>query len=70
MKSQVKFEIFRSIINSWENLFEQAANFASSLGREKFINISHSCDSNDAVVTVWYWAERKETNILGIREPE
>lgn len=67
---EVSFEVFRSNINSWNNLFIQAANFATSIGREKVISISHSCDNNDAVVSVWYWTKRKETNILGIGELE
>ncbi len=54
---EVKFEVFRSSVNSWDNLFEQAADFATSVGSEKVINISHSCDNGDGVVVIWYWSE-------------
>ena len=40
---------------NWQRLFEEAALFASELGRERLINISHSEDTNDGVVTIWYW---------------
>jgi len=52
----VHFRVFRSSMTSWNNLFAEAAQFASSLGRERVISISHSSDHNDGVVTVWYWA--------------
>ena len=52
---EVRFEIFRSGMSSWESLFEEAADFASRIGPEDLINISHSEDSNEGVVTVWYW---------------
>ncbi len=67
---QVKFEIFRSYTDSWNSLFEQAANFATSIGHEKIINISHSSDGGDGVVAVWYWTENNTTNISGVRETE
>ncbi|HEV7857407.1 MAG TPA: hypothetical protein VGO91_02040 [Pyrinomonadaceae bacterium] len=51
----VRFEIFRSWTSSWEDLFADAAAFASRVGPENLINISHSEDSNEGVVTVWYW---------------
>jgi len=40
---------------TWEELFQAAARFASDLGRERVLNISHSADDDDGVVTVWYW---------------
>ena len=40
---------------SWDELFSQAAEFATTLGRERLITISHSADHSDGVVTVWYW---------------
>jgi hypothetical protein len=50
----VAFEVFRSSFASWEELFRQAAEFASSLGPDRVINISHSADRGEGVVTVWY----------------
>jgi hypothetical protein len=52
----VHFRVFRSSMTSWNNLFAEAAQFASSLGSQRDISISHSSDHNDGVVTVWYWA--------------
>jgi len=51
----VKFEIFRGSFESWDSLFTEAAEFASQVGREHLIGISHSEDKNNGVVTVWYW---------------
>lgn len=52
---QVRYKIFRGVFSSWEALFEQAGAFATSVGPERLIGISHSADSHDGVVTVWYW---------------
>lgn len=52
---EVRFEIFRGTFKSWDELFQQAAEFASHIGPDRLIGISHSCDNNDGVVTVWYW---------------
>ncbi|HRH45525.1 MAG TPA: hypothetical protein PKY82_28055 [Pyrinomonadaceae bacterium] len=52
---RVKFEHFRGTLISWQSLFQQAADFATSIGKEKLISISHSEDNNEGVVTVWYW---------------
>jgi hypothetical protein len=54
---QVRFETFRSSFQTWDRLFEDAARFASGLGRDRLITISHSADNNIGVVTVWYWAD-------------
>lgn len=51
----VKFEVFRGVLATWNQLFTEAAEFASRLGPEKLISISHSEDQKDGVVTVWYW---------------
>lgn len=53
----VEFETFRGTWATWETLFQNAARFASSLGPERLISISHSEDENDGVVTVWYWSD-------------
>lgn len=54
---KVRFEVFRSSFQSWDRLFEDAAHFASALGRDRLIAISHSADQKIGVVTVWYWAK-------------
>jgi hypothetical protein len=52
---EVRFEIFRGVLATWDELFRQAAEFATRIGRDRLISISHSADSSDGVVTVWYW---------------
>lgn len=54
---RVAFEVFRGAWTTWQELFEGAAQFASQLGPNRLISISHSEDKNDGVVTVWYWSE-------------
>ena len=51
----VQYRVFRGIWASFEALFSVAAAFASVLGPDRLISISHSEDENDGVVTVWYW---------------
>lgn len=53
----VRFEIFRGTLASWPDLFKQAAAFATEIGRERVISISHSEDQQDGVVAVWYWGD-------------
>jgi hypothetical protein len=53
--SLARFKIFRSSLNTWESLFAEAAEFASRLGPERVITISHSADQGEGVVAVWYW---------------
>jgi hypothetical protein len=54
---QVKFEYFRGTFSTWKMLFQDAADFASQLPKDRLISISHSADANQGVVTVWYWAD-------------
>ena len=52
--------MFRGTLATWDQLFSQAAECATTLGRERLITISHSADQSDGVVAVWYWAESDE----------
>lgn len=52
---KVGFRWFQSLLSSWDTLFQQAADFAAEIGRDRVISISHSEDSRRGVVTVWYW---------------
>ncbi len=62
MNSSLKYKVFKSSWDSWDKLFQQASEFATTIGRENLVNISHSCDgSNEGTVAVWYW----EDNISG-----
>jgi hypothetical protein len=54
---RVAFRLFRSSWASWEGLLMEAASFASQIGRDRLISISHSEDQNEGVVTVWYWTD-------------
>jgi hypothetical protein len=54
--TKVEFEVFRSTISSWQDLFASAAAFATKVGPERVISISHSADNGEGVVTVWYWS--------------
>ena len=53
---QVRFRHFGSSFQSWDGLFAEAAAFATQVGRERLISISHSEDKAKGVVTVWYWS--------------
>jgi hypothetical protein len=55
-RGRIEYQIFRSSWSSWETLFSDAAEFASWIGPEGLVSISHSADENDGVVTVWYRA--------------
>jgi len=52
------YKMFSSTIKTWRTLFNEASAFASQLGEGQLINISHCCDQNRAVVTVWFWDKR------------
>jgi len=53
---KVEFKKFRGVLTSWERLFQEACDFASLVGKERLISISHSEDHGDGIVTVWYWS--------------
>jgi hypothetical protein len=55
VRRTVAFEMFRGSFVTWRELFREAADFASGLGPDRVINISHSEDNGKGVVTVWYW---------------
>jgi len=57
---QARFKIFKSSHSPWKTLFAAAATFATSLGPERLIGISHSHEQTLGVVTVWYWALETE----------
>ena len=60
---KVTFQVFRGTWASWQDLFTEAAAFASTLPPERLISISHSEDKDDGVVTVWYWSDGSEGTI-------
>ncbi|MFC1726536.1 hypothetical protein ACFL4T_13015 [candidate division KSB1 bacterium] len=50
----VKFKEFRGLFDTWDNLYKDAADYASKIGKDKLINISQAVHAMP-VVTVWYW---------------
>ncbi len=67
MFDKVEFRMFRGTLASWEQLFADAAEFASTLRPEELISISHSEDGDDGVVAVWFWADLRENEEGGHR---
>jgi hypothetical protein len=55
---KVKYKTFRGMFSSWKKLFTQASEFATEIGKEHLISISHSEDSSSGIVTVWYWSDK------------
>jgi hypothetical protein len=55
VRTRLTYRIFRSTTKSWDTLFREVADFASTLGSDRVVSISHSEDHNDGVVVVWYW---------------
>lgn len=52
---QVRYRLFKSVMKSWEDLCADAAAFASTIGRERLINISQADTGGQDVIFVWYW---------------
>ena len=64
------FRLFRGTFASWEQLFDEAAAFATQVGPERLISISHSEDENHGVVAVWYWEAGRGGGGGGSRFPK
>jgi hypothetical protein len=58
-----RYEVFRGTISSWDTLFAEAAAFATGIGPDRVIGISHSADQHDGVVTVWYWEHDDDSGL-------
>ena len=57
---RLTYKYFRGTLATWDELFNQAADFATEIGSEYVVGISHSADRGDGVVTVWYWTPADE----------
>lgn len=57
---RMSYQVFRGTFATWDELFAQAAEFATNIGPERVISISHSEDDSDGVVAVWYWTDETE----------
>jgi hypothetical protein len=60
---KVCYQGFVSAFRSWGSLFAEAAEFASQIGPQRLINISHSEDRNEGVMVVWFWGEEGESGL-------
>jgi hypothetical protein len=54
-------QIFRGTFSAWESLCAEAAAFATTIGPQNLITISHSEDKNMGIVVVWYWTAEPTT---------
>lgn len=54
---RVLFRYFRGTFKTWPALFKEAGDFATTVGRDNLISLSHSMEGADGIVTVWYWGE-------------
>jgi hypothetical protein len=60
---KVQCKMFSSSTKAWDSLIEEATHFASSVGRDRLINMSVSASGGTALVGmgghgaifVWYW---------------
>lgn len=54
---RVQTRLFKSTLKSWEDLCKEAAAIATTIGRERLINISvtQGDTGGQGVVFVWYW---------------
>ena len=55
----------RGSLKSWAALFQEAADFATTLGPERLISISHSQTGVEGIVTVWYWGRPEACHKCG-----
>ncbi len=54
---RITFKSFDSKMASREKLFRAAIDFANKLDRKDLVNITHSEDRDNIVITVWYWTD-------------
>src|ERR1700730_3473356 len=54
------FKSFDSKIASREKLFKAVVDFANKIDRKDLINLTHSEDRDNIVVTVWYWTDEPD----------
>ena len=62
---KVNCMLIRSTTRSWKSLCEEAATFATKVGRDRLINISVSAAGDnlgaEGTIFVWYWDDGKIT---------
>jgi hypothetical protein len=63
---RVRFKTFESQFATRQKILQMAAEFATQLGPERLINITHTEDRDDEVVTIWYWEDSHEGKPAGM----
>lgn len=66
--AKVTYEVIKGTFASWAELFDQAAEIATRVGRNRLIGISHSSEHSQGVVTVWYWDSDVDDDRTGSTE--
>ena len=59
-KWRLAHRIFRGTFATWEELFDEAQDFANEIGTDRVVNLSHSADRGDGVVVVWYLTQASD----------
>jgi hypothetical protein len=52
---RVQFKTFESQFLTRQKMLQKAAEFATQMGPERLINVTHSEDHHESFITVWYW---------------
>lgn len=56
---RLRYKIYKTFIlfEGWAPICDEAAEFATRLGPDRVVSVSHSYSHRNASVIVWYWAE-------------
>jgi hypothetical protein len=57
---RMTFKSFDSKMASREKLFKAAVEFANKIDRKDLINITHSEDRDNIVITIWYYTDEAD----------
>jgi hypothetical protein len=66
---KVEYKVVKSAFKSWETLFKEAAEVASSVGPDRLINITSLLSGGEGVITVWYWSFDGEPAAPPVQRP-
>ena len=62
---RVLYKYFRGTLETWADLFRDAADFASTLPPARLISTSHPAHGADGIVTVWSWGKPETSRRCG-----
>jgi len=57
------FKSFDSKMASREKIFKAVVDFANKIDRKDLINLTHSEDRDNIVVTIWYWTDEPDRGV-------